>query len=514
MSCLLNSVIHSGIIQNLCSMQKFFFFLCMSLMTLCYTSCKPEVKIEAYLHETSPLVDEYEGMVIPYNIAPLNFFVSVDDGAQGMVLTYGDTRLSAISEDGAIIPDLDDWKSLLDKAKGNDLKLEHCIHTDDGWKAYDSFTLHVSEDGIDPYLVYRLIPPGYEMWNEMGLYQRNLENFDESVVVENKNAGYNCVNCHSFCMHDPEMMMFHSRAVNAGTIIIRNDNMQKLDTKTDKTISSMVYPHWHPSGKYIASSVNTIKQMFHVNRPNRAEVMDLASDVVVYDIDKNQIVTTPLLFDETKFETFPAFSPDGKTLYYCVAEAKQPIPDDFDQLKYYLCSISFDEKTCSFGNSIDTLFHAGMADKSVSFPRVSPDGKKLLFTLSDYGNFSIWHQEADLWMIDLATRELTCMDKWNSQSVESYHSWSSNSRWVVFSSRRMDGLYTRPYIAYIGADGRISKPFVVPQKNGSFYTNFINSYNIPEFVKGKIEVGQRELLDVLCNDAPKKVSATTIGASR
>lgn len=276
----------------------------------------------------------------------------------------------------------------------------------------------------------------------------------------------------------------------------------------------MVYPHWHPSGKYIASSVNTIKQMFHVNRPNRAEVMDLASDVVVYDIDKNQIVTTPLLFDETKFETFPAFSPDGKTLYYCVAEAKQPIPDDFDQLKYYLCSISFDEKTCSFGNSIDTLFHAGMADKSVSFPRVSPDGKKLLFTLSDYGNFSIWHQEADLWMIDLATRELKCMDKWNSQSVESYHSWSSNSRWVVFSSRRMDGLYTRPYIAYIGDDGRISKPFVVPQKNGSFYTNFINSYNIPEFVKGKIEVGQRELLDVLCNDAPKKVSATTIGASR
>ena len=506
MLCPLNSVIHSGIIQNLCSMQRSFFFLCMCIMMLCYTSCKPEVKIESYLNEASPLVDEYEGMVIPYNIAPLNFFVSMDDGVQGIVLTYGDTRLSAISEDGAIIPDMDEWKSLLDKAKGNDLKLEHCIYTDDGWKAYDSFAVHVSEDGIDPYLVYRLIPPGYEMWNEMGLYQRNLENFDESVVVENKNAGYNCVNCHSFCMQNPEMMMFHSRAVNAGTIIIRNDHLQKLDTKTDKTISSMVYPHWHPSGKYIACSVNTIKQMFHVNSPNRTEVMDMASDVVVYDIEKNQVVTTPLLFDETKFETFPAFSPDGKTLYYCVAEAKQPIPDDFDQLKYYLCSISFDEETCSFGNSIDTLFHAGMADKSVSFPRVSPDGKKLLFTLSDYGNFSIWHQEADLWMIDLESKELACMDKWNSASVESYHSWSSNSRWVVFSSRRMDGLYTRPYIAYVDVGGQISKPFVVPQKKGNFYANFMNSYNIPEFVKGKIEVGQRDLLDVLCNDVAKKVT--------
>lgn len=506
MSWLLSSVIHSGIIQNLCSMQRFFFFLCMFIGMLCHTSCKSEVKIESYLNEASPLVDEYEGMVIPYNIAPLNFHVSVNDYEQGMVLTYGDTRLSAISEDGAIIPDLDEWKSLLDKAKGHDLKLEHCIRTDEGWKAYDSFAIHVSAEGIDPYLVYRLIPPGYETWNEMGLYQRNLENFDESVIIENKNAGYNCVNCHSFCMHDPEMMMFHSRAVNAGTILIRNGELQKLDTKTDRTISSLVYPHWHPNGKYIAYSVNTIKQMFHVNSPNRTEVMDLASDVVVYDIEKNQIVTTPMLFDETKFETFPAFSPDGKTLYYCVADAKQPIPDDFDQLKYYLCSISFDEETCSFGNSIDTLFHAGMADKSVSFPRVSPDGKRLLFTLSDYGNFSIWHQEADLWMLDLATKELTCMDKWNSPSVESYHSWSSNSRWVVFSSRRIDGLYTRPYIAYIDADGRIGKPFVMPQKTGDFYSNFMNSYNIPEFVGGKIDVGQRELLDVLCNDVAKKVT--------
>ena len=126
MLCLQNSVIHSGIIQNLCSMQRSFFFLCMCFMVLCYTSCKPEVKIESYLNEASPLVDEYEGMVIPYNIAPLNFYVSVDDGVQGIVLTYGDTRLSAIAEDGAIIPDLDEWKSLLDKAKGNDAKDGDC----------------------------------------------------------------------------------------------------------------------------------------------------------------------------------------------------------------------------------------------------------------------------------------------------------------------------------------------------------------------------------------------------
>jgi len=97
------------------------------------------------------------------------------------------------------------------------------------------------------------------------------------------------------------------------------------------------------------------------------------------------------------------------------------------------------------------------------------------------------------------------MDIWNSESVESYHSWSSNGRWVVFSSRRMDGLYTRPYIAYIGQDNRIGKPFVLPQESGNFYSLFMNSYNIPEMVKNKVEVSTRELLDKLFDDKQLKV---------
>ena len=470
-----------------------------------FVSCKTDVQINSYSGEISPLVREYADMVIPYNIAPLNFYVSADDGEQALVLSYEDVKLSAICREGAIIPELDDWKTMLGKARGNAVKVEHCVKTRDGWKAYDAFEICVAEEEIDPYLVYRLIPPGYEMWNEMGIYQRNLENFDESVIIANKESGYNCLNCHSFCMQSPEKMMFHSRAVNAGTILLDDGKLTKLETKTDQTISSFTYPHWHPNGKFIAYSVNTIKQNFHVNSPNRTEVMDMASDIVIYDIEKNEVVTSPLLFDKNAFETFPAFSPDGKTLYFCSAEARNPIPDDFDEIKYHLCSISFNPSNRTFGTIVDTLFQADETGKSVSFPRVSPDGNRLLVTLSDYGNFSIWHQEADLWMIDLKNKHLECMDIWNSESVESYHSWSSNGRWVVFSSRRMDGLYTRPYIAYIGQDNRIGKPFVLPQESGNFYSLFMNSYNIPEMVKNKVEVSTRELLDKLFDDKQLKV---------
>ncbi len=307
-------------------------------------------------------------------------------------------------------------------------------------------------------------------------------------------------------MQNPEQMQLHLRAKHAGTLLLNQGTITKLDTKTEQTMSALVYPYWHPGGKFIAYSVNDTKQLFHTHHQNRIEVMDLYSDVVVYDVAKNEIVTAPQLFDKGVFETFPSFSADGKTLYFCTAR-KLKIPDETEKLRYHLCAISFDAETRTFGNVVDTLYHAEQMDKSVSFPRVSPDGKHLMFTLADFATFPIWHQEADLWMLDMENGELQCLDALNSNSVESYHSWSSNSRWVVFSSRRMDGLYTRPYIAYVSADGTVGKPFILPQAKGDFYDKCMNSYNIPELIKGKVDVNRRELVHKALGEEKKPVTS-------
>lgn len=282
------------------------------------------------------------------------------------------------------------------------------------------------------------------------------------------------------------------REVYPGTMMIDGDKVEKLNTKTEQTISSLVYPSWHPSGKYVAFSVNDTKQSFHTNNKNRVEVFDLASDVVVYDVEKHEIVTTPTLFSQRAFETFPTFSADGKTLYFCSAVAA-PMPLNYEEVKYSLCSLSFDPEKRTFGQTVDTLYNASTEGQSVSFPRVSPDGKYLLYTLSGYGNFSIWHKDADLYMINLADKSAKCLDAVNSDDVESYHSWSSNSRWFVFSSRRIDGLYTRPYIAYVDKSGNVCKPFLLPQKDVDFYHRFMKSYNIPEFITDKISFRSREI---------------------
>ena len=58
----------------------------------------------------------------------------------------------------------------------------------------------------------------------------------------------------------------------------------------------------------------------------------------------------------------------------------------------------------------------------------------------------------------------------------------------MFSSRRVDGLYTRPFIAYINDEGEAEKAFIVPQKEVDYYDHLMKSYNVPEFVRGKVNV--------------------------
>ncbi|GHU82432.1 cytochrome c-binding protein [Bacteroidia bacterium] len=459
------------------------------LLAFCFscTYTLPEAKDAGALPDIFP---DYTGVTIPATIAPLNFTLTTPCKEAYAELKTGSEKLTIKAQKGQFKIPASAWKKLLISAKGSSIEVSVCAKTEE-WVSYTSFSIYVATEPIDPYIAYRLIEPGYELWNRMGIYQRNLETFSESAIMENKLTDKNCMNCHSFCMQNPDKMLFHMRAANAGTLLIDGDKIEKLNTKTAETMSALVYPSWHPSGRYVAFSVNQTHQSFHQNDRNRVEVFDDASDVVVYDTEKHEIITTSLIFSPDAFETFPTFSPDGQTLYFCSAEAK-PMPESFRDVRYSLCSISFDPSARRFGVEVDTLYSASHG-KSASFPRVSPDGRHLLYTLAGYGNFSIWHKDADLYMLDLETGVSQSLDILNSDDVESYHSWSSNSRWIVFSSRRIDGLYTRPFIAHIDETGKASKPFLLPQKDTDFYHSFMKSYNIPEFITGKVKDRRREL---------------------
>ena len=451
---------------------------------------------------------DYDGVTVPVNIAPPNFRIEGYDGRARATLEVASQSVTVTTRDGAFRLPRRAWRRLCEAAAASGEAIAVTVETrgkDGAWVRYAPFAIYVSGDEIDPYMVYRLIEPGYETWGEMGIYQRCLENYGEDAIIENSSAGYGCVNCHTFCGQDPDMMLFHMRQSLPGTMLLRDDRIERLNTVTDGTISSTVYPSWHPGGRYIAFSVNATKLITLPDESNRVEVFDSASDVVVYDTGRHELFTVPELSRGDRFETFPAFSAAGDRLYFCVADSVE-MPRRYKDARYSLCSVSFDAASGRLGTQVDTLYNARTSGRSVSFPRVSPDGAFMLYALSDYGNFSIWHRDADLRMVDLRSGREVETAVVNSPEAESYHSWSSNSRWILFNSRRVDGLYTHVYMAHVAADGTLSKPFLLPQRDPDFYRTFMKSYNIPEFVRGRVTVPERRIVSEARESEPAKVT--------
>ena len=451
---------------------------------------------------------DYTNVTVPINIAPLTF--QIDGKADEVVARLTAGTEEVICGGDKIQPDADDWQRLKEAAKGNAIKVEVYAEENDSWTRYKSFDIFVSPDSIDSYISYRLIPPSYVTYEELTINQRCLENYDESVIYDNllcsEGAQGQCINCHNYQQYNPDRMQFHARHNMGGTIIAYDGTIKKVGMKNDSILSAGVYPAWHPWLKLIVYSTNMTGQIFHSVNPNKIEVFDSESDLIAYDVEKNEV--TNIENDTTEMECFPFWAPDGKALYYCSAhfEYRDTIDKGKEfvtrtqEAKYNLYKKRFDPETMQFGPR-ELVFAADSLGKSATLPRISPDGRYLMFTVAKYGIFHIWHHDADLWMLELQTGEVRNMEEINSPDTESYHSWSSNGRWVVFSSRRYDSNYTRPYIAHIDKNGHASKPFELPCANPDYHRQLLKSYNVPEFMRGPVTIKPQQFADALKKEA-------------
>ncbi len=467
--------------------KKIHLILYVSLVTL-LASCSGKPKNVSIAEREPALYPQFAGATLPVNIAAPTFMV--DEPGEKFYTEIGKSgdspAITVSSTSAVVVPNLDKWRKLLADAAGSDIYVRVTVTGADGKSTqFADVVCPVSANPIDEYLVYRLLYPGYELWREMGIYQRNLTDYEQVAVLDNNDIDQQCVNCHSFAGGAPETMMLHVRGKQGGTLIRRDGKTVKVNPKCPGLENGATYPSWHPSGKFIAFSANNIQQFFHSKGTKAIEVSDLSADMTVYDIERGTAITAPQLSGEEWMETFPAWAPDGKTLYFCRAKGYHR-EEALDSIRYDLCKVGFNPEICTF-DSVEVVLPAAANGKSVSFPRVSPDGRWLLFTLSSYGNFSIWHPESDLWLMDLNDGSMRCAGEVNSDDVDSYHSWSSNGKWIVFSSKRMDGLWARPFIAAFNSEtGQFGKPFVVPQKDPLYYDDFMKTYNIPELVTGPI----------------------------
>lgn len=468
------------------SMTRFFLLI----ITTCLIGCnrvKVPVDDVTDIDGTPSIYPDYTDLVIPPNIAPLNFEIDIP-GQAFVARVYAPTGREIVTGGKTVKWNLKEWHSLLDESRGKDIEFEIFVKDDSGkWKKY-RFSNKVAEEDIDPYVSYRLIEPLYTLYGSLAIYQRDLTSWDEDVVFNNSTHTAPdrqfCINCHiPRNNYRDGASQIHVRHHNGGTLIMTGDSIIKVDMKNDSTLTSGVYTAWHPADDLIAYSTNETRQMFFSFSDTRPEVFDLRSDIILYDI-KNHTLKN-VANDPDLLETYPNWHPDGRYLYYAAARYPEGVTpetekDHYKDIRYDILRRRFDPESRTF-SAPDTIVFASAQEQSALHPRISPDGKWLLYCKAPYGTFHLPHRESDLYLSDLKTGMERPLSNANSDQSESYHSWSSNSRWIIFSSRREDGQYTHPYIAYIDNEGVDSKAFIMPQEDPYHYSNLMKSYNVPEF---------------------------------
>ncbi len=477
---------------------------------LLLASCRDEVPESVVAVPRPPkITPDYAGTVIPPNIAPLNFVIrepgrkyiaTMESAAGGTIVVVSKTGEIAIPEKK--------WRDLLTQNAGRELRIDVCVKTAAGtWSRYQTIASTIAAEPIDPYLVYRYMTPSSYAGKPLRICQRNLESFEEEVLLDTKSFGEGCVHCHSFIGNSPDKILIGMRHVSlpSATLYGHDGRVEKIGTKFG-------YTAWHPSGKIVAYSVNDVRQFFHNARTEIHDVVDLDSAIFYYDIAAARIKTAPALADKKRLETYPAWTPDGKVLYFCSAPllwsgAETVPPARYREVKYDLMRISYDVETDRWG-TLEMVLSATDTGRSILLPRISPDGRFLLFCMIEYGCFPIFQPTSDLYLMDLRTGTYRPAPI-NSEYAEAWHSWSSNSRWIAFSSKRDGGVFTRPYLCHIDADGQFGKPFVLPQRSPSFYDSCYCVYNMPELVAGPVPVNSKALVRAVNGPAQIPVDSVT-----
>lgn len=471
-------------------------------------ACGSKPEDPQHIDTDPPLYPDIAGVTIPADCAPLNFNLVDDKYRRVDAVIRGESGGEVHANGSWADFDVKEWHDLLAQNIGARLSLTVAAQTDDGWVQFRDVNIFVSADSIGDWgLTYRRIAPGYEVYGQMGIYQRCLANFDETPIFENTRVPGSCVNCHTANATRPSSFTFHVRGDHGATLLSHRGKVEILKARNDSIKGSLVYPYWHPQNEFVAYSTNQTHQSFHALKDERIEVFDQASDVLIYHPASHSILRDSLVATPDHYENYPVFSPDGLTLYFCSSVAWD-IPAHYKDIQYNICRVGFDPATGVFTGQVDTLFNARMMGKSANHPRPSYDGRYLLFTLSDYGCFPIWHKEADQWLLDLQTGEARAIDEINSPDADSFHNWSSNSRWVVFTSRRENGLYTQLFLTHVDDKGRFSKPFLLPQRNPKeYYGETLYSFNTPDFTKTKVEFDSRSAAREILSDqrVPTKV---------
>jgi tetratricopeptide (TPR) repeat protein len=360
-----------------------------------------------------------------------------------------------------------------------------------------------SKDSVGASVFYRAVPLpfSYAVKNvqQIEWYLGSINGGKPRRILDNIPV---CANCHSFS-DNGFLAMDVDYANDKGSYIIApvSDSihllMDKIITwtdykKEDGVITYGLLSQISPNGKYVLSTVKDRSVFVAVDNLEYSQLFfPIKGIIAVYDRATKKFYELPGASDKKYVQSNPNWSPDNSEIMF--TRANRYISSKIDNSEGVLLNIEdakefttkqkdfkFDLFRLKFNNGTGGKATAieGASDngKSNFFARYSPDGKWVVFCQSE--NFMLLQPDSKLYIMPASggtPRLMNC----NTKNMNSWHSWSPDSRWLVFSSKSR-GPYTQLYLTHIDENGNDSPPVFL--ENMAFETK---ASNIPEFFNNK-----------------------------
>lgn len=363
--------------------------------------------------------------------------------------------------------------------------------------------IRTSKDKVGDSIMYREVPlPFLKAVQDPSQIRWRFGSVDQKagppVVLKNLPV---CGNCHSFADNGSVLGMDVDYGNDKGAYAIMpvlkrmvlDDGkiMTWSDYKReDLELTFGLLSRVSPTGRYVVSTVKD-RSVF-VATPDIAFsqlFFPIKGILVVYDRETKKFAALPGADDPQYVQTNAAWSPDGQEIIFARAKAYQSprlqennsaivatkdVPEftvDHQPFKYDLYRIPFNDGK---GGVAEPLAGAAANGMSNFFPKYSPDGKWIVFCKAQ--NYMLLQPDSELYIVSTKGGPARRL-RHNTALMNSWHSWSSNSRWLVFSSK-VNTPYTQLFLTHIDEDGNDSPPVLLER-----FTSSDRAANIPEFVR-------------------------------
>ncbi len=304
-----------------------------------------------------------------------------------------------------------------------------------------------------------------------------------------------CANCHSFSADgktmgidvdgpDSDKGTYAIAAVEPRMAIRRSDVMtwNSFPGKPSGQSTIGFMSRISPDGQYAVTTLNEAVYSANFTDYRFLQVFYPTRGILaIHNRATGRIEPLPGADDPRYVHTGASWSPDGQSLIFSRAEARDPYPagrllpryaNDPNELpmQYDLYRIPFNGGR---GGNPEPVAGASSNGMSNTFPKVSPDGKWIVFVRCRNGQ--LMRPDSELYIVPAAGGRARRMDC-NTPVMNSWHSFSPNGRWLVFSSKWRSP-YTQMLLAHIDENGNDSPPILVEDATAGN-----RAVNIPEFV--------------------------------